>query len=509
MRIGIGQLWQETNTLNPVPTTRVDFDQMGVLRGAEVVEQMRGVNEPGGFLDGLSSWRPAPDLVGTVRLPAWPSGPLTRETFDWIAAELKQQIPETLDAVLFALHGAMVADQHPDVEGDALSVIRDRVGPRTPLVATLDLHANVTAEMVRRTDALVAYHCAPHVDVYETGLRAAAVLERIVHHAAQPVTAFQKIPVVLPPERANTEAATGVSVDLKKRLQEIEGDPRVLSAAIATVQPWMDIPNLGSTALVVTDGEPELAATYCRELAGEVWRRRREYLPELQTVEEAVRLAHETPGLVVLSDAADATTSGAPGDSVWLLKELLKYAWVRPALAAMVAPDVVQQAAEVGQGGLLETELGGLRDTRFGTRIGFTGRVARLFDASFLLSGHIGKNMPVSMGPAAVLQSGNVTIVVTSRSGPHFAPELFQAAGCDPYQADVLIAKSPCGFRAVYESRAAAVYNVRAPGCAPTDFWNYPFERIDRPLWPWDEFEDWSPAPEIIQAFHRSSPRNS
>jgi microcystin degradation protein MlrC len=94
-----------------------------------------------------------------------------------------------------------------------------------------------------------------------------------------------------------------------------------------------------------------------------------------------------------------------------------------------------------------------------------------------------------------VLRCGPVHIVVTSRSGPHFAPQLFQTAGLDPFAASVLVAKSPCGFRAAYAAHARQILVVRAPGCAPSDFWNYEYRNIPRPLWPWDEWETWTPAP--------------
>jgi microcystin degradation protein MlrC len=95
------------------------------------------------------------------------------------------------------------------------------------------------------------------------------------------------------------------------------------------------------------------------------------------------------------------------------------------------------------------------------------------------------------MGQSVVLRSGAVRIVCTQRSGPHFAPELFRAAGLDPFAAQVLIAKSPCGFRAVYAARAARIFNLRSPGCAPSDFWNYPYHQRPQPLWPWEEIESW------------------
>jgi microcystin degradation protein MlrC len=496
MRIAVGQLWQETNTFNPLPTTRRDFEEFGVCRGAELVERMADTNELGGFIQSLRSWPERPEIVGLVRLPAWPGGTATHDTFLWLrdemAAAVRQALP--LDGVLLALHGALVADAAPDVEGEVLTAVRSVIGPDVPLVATLDLHANVTERMARTADALVLFHTAPHIDVFETGQRGAAVLRRVLG-GARPVTAFQKLPMVVPADRANTQDPASVSFTFRERLQELERRPNVLSAGLATVQPWLDIPDLGSAVLVVTDGDRTTAEEECRRLSAEVWQRRHDYLGELVPPEDAVRQAHDHHGgLVILSDCADATTSGAPGDSTWLLRELLRYDWPRPALVTVVSPEVVAEAGRRGVGAAFEGPLGGVRDSRFSTPVPFIGRVAGLFAARFVMTGHLSRNLPIDMGPSAVLRAGNVHVIVTSRSGPHFAPELFRAAGIDPFAASVLVAKSPCGFRAAYADRAERILVVRAPGCAPADFWNYPYANRPRPLWPWEPMDDWEPT---------------
>jgi microcystin degradation protein MlrC len=495
MRIAIGQLWQETNTFNPLPTTRAEFEQFGVLRSADIIERMADTNELGGFIQSLRSWPEKPEIVGLVRLPAWPSGMATHDTFLWLREEVLSSLTPQLpvDAVLLALHGSMVADGAPDVEGEVLQAVRRLIGPTIPLVATLDLHANITRRMVESADALVLYHTAPHIDVFETGKRGAAVLRRILIDRIRPFTAFQKLPMVVPAERANTQEPTSVSYGFRERLQQLERELGILAAGLATVQPWLDIPELGSAVVVVADEEAK-ARTACAEFATSVWKRRRDYLPELVPVVDAVRQAHEIKdGLVVLSDSADSTTSGAPGDSTHVLRELVKYDWPRPALVTLVAPEVVEKAQQHGIGAELTTALGGVRDHRFSRPITLTTTVAGLFDARFVMSGHLARNLQIDMGPCAVLQHGNVNIIVTSRTGPHFAPELFRAAGLDPFAASVLVAKSPCGFRAAYEARSKKVILVQAPGCAPSDFWHYEYHNIPRPLWPWVEIESWAP----------------
>jgi microcystin degradation protein MlrC len=501
MRIALGQQWQETNTFNPLATTRRDFEYLGLLRGADMLEQMADVNELGGFIQSLRRWPEQPELVGLVRLPAWPGGIATEGTLSWLLEEMLGALLGSgpVDAVLLALHGAMVAENAPDVEGEILQGVRRIVGPDVPVVATLDLHANVTERMVEVTDALVLYHTAPHIDVFETGQRGAAVLRRILCEGARPVTAFQKLPLVVPAEAANTQDPASVSFGFREQLLALEADPRILTAGLATVQPWLDIPELGSAVLVTADGDPELAERECTRLAGEVWHKRRDYLPELVPLEEAVRRAHERcpEGLIVLSDSADSTTSGSPGDSNWVLRELLRYDWPRPALVTMVGPELVEHARRTPPGEELTAAVGGQRDHHFCQPLTLTLTAERCFEARFVLSGHLGRNLPIDMGPSAVLRRGQVYLVVTTRTGPHFAPELFRTAGLDPFAAAVVVARSPCGFRAVYGQHAREIMVVKAPGCSPSDFWKYEYRQIPRPLWPWDELPEWTPAPDI------------
>jgi microcystin degradation protein MlrC len=499
MRIAVGQLWQESNTFNPLPTTRADFEPLGVYFGDELIAKLADVNEPGGFIQGVRAWPELVELVGLARFAAWPSGPATRDAIagilDAMLAALRQALP--VRAVYLALHGAMVADGMPDVEGELLRQVRLLVGPKIPIVGSLDLHANITRQMVENADALVLYHTAPHIDVFETGQRAAKVMRRILIDGAPHVSAFQKLPMVVPAERANTQDPASVSFAFRECLERAESDADILSAGLATVQPWLDIPEMGS-AIVATATYLPKALRLCCDLAEQLWQRRRDYLADLVDVPEAVRLAHEeSGGLVVLGDAGDSTNSGSTGEGTAVLSELIKYDWARPALTTMVAPYAVEEAQRQGVGARYAASLGGRCDQRFSTPIRVDVEVANLFDAKFTLTGHLGKNMPIDMGPAAVVRHGNVHLLITTRSGPHFAPDFFRSAGLDAFTASVLVAKSPCGFRAAYEAQARKIIMLRSPGCAPSEFWKCEYKGIERPLWPWDEIEPWAPQPLI------------
>lgn len=493
MRIGIGQLWQESNTLNPLPTTRADFEAFGFFEGDTIVERFGETNELGGFIQSLRTWPEQPEIVGLKRYAAWPSGPVDAPTYGWFLEGMLNALANAgkLDGVLLALHGSMVAENDADVEGTLLQKVRDHIGRNIPLVATLDLHANVTQRMVDAADVLVLYHTAPHVDVMSTGKRGAKALRRLMIDFVKPVTAFRKLPMVVPAERANTQDPASFSYGVRKTLEGWERNDFVLSAGLATVQPWLDIPELGSAVIVTCDakGPPNWAQQSCNALAQEVWQHRRDYLPKVTDIADAVRAAHGCDGLTVISDSADATTSGSTGDSTALLSELVKYDWPRPALVTLVGPETVAEAERLGIGTEWTEAFGATRNPREFQPITLPVRVVNLFDAKFVLSGHLAEKLPIDMGRSAVLSHKNVHIVVTLRSGPHFAPQLFQSAGLDPFAASVLIAKSPCGFRAAYAEKAAQIFVVRAPGCAPSDFWTRPFQRIPRPLWPWDEMD--------------------
>jgi microcystin degradation protein MlrC len=496
MRIAIGQFSQESNTLNPLPTTRADFEAFGIYQGADMLERFADTNELGGFIQSLRAWPERPEIVSLMRLAAWPSGPADAATFAYLVDRMLDVLQRAgpLDGVLLSLHGAMVAECEPDVEGHLLQRVRQIVGPTVPIVATLDLHANITQRMVDATNVLTLFHTAPHIDVMGTGKRGAGALRRILIDGARPVTAFRKLPLVVPAERANTQNPESFSYGIRKLLEGWERNPFVLSAGLATVQPWLDIPELGTAVVVVCDGTQwtAWAEESCANLAQSVWDHRRDYLPELVDIADAVRSAHAlADGLTVISDSADATTSGSTGDSTALLAELVRYSWSRPALVPLVAPEIVAEAERRGVGATWTPSLGATRNPRDFQPLALEVKVMNLFDAKFLLSGHLAEKLPIDMGRSAVLTHGNVHIVATSRSGPHFAPLLFQTAGLDPFAAAVLIAKSPCGFRAAYAERAKQIFVARAPGCAPSDFWKQPFKRIPRPLWPWDELE-WS-----------------
>ena len=321
-RIAIGQVRQETNSFNPVLTERSHFEDYGLVRGADIVERYGDVGELSGFTELPKILGSPVEWVGLCRAVTWSGGPLAAG----LLAELIEMTVQPLragavDGVLLSLHGAQSAVDDPDVSGRVLEAIRAAIGPATPLVATLDLHANLTPLMVRSADVLVGYHTHPHVDEDTTGARAAAVLARLLDTAERPAVNAWKMPMVHNGDGRATDR--GIQRDLWRRIVAAEAADDVASVGLYPVQPWLDAPHLGWTFYQAYWGaEPPMDP---QSVARECWATRAYSEAErFITPDRLVAAARAIDGgPVAVSEFHDATNSGAPGDSTHLLAALL------------------------------------------------------------------------------------------------------------------------------------------------------------------------------------------
>ncbi len=452
VRVAVGRLWQESNDLSTVPTTVDDWQANGVLRGAEI-GSLAGSHaaELGGFVDELLDWEKGAgidvELVPLAGAWCFPKGRLTAECFEWLQAEilepLRKAVVDTnngLDGVLLCLHGALVAEGENDAEGQLLAAAREIVGPTVPIVATLDLHCHITPKMIENLDAVAVYHTYPHIDMWETGVRAAKILRSIIREGAVPVCALVRIPLVVPPERANTQAtpeeieADAYSYwppEFLRRARQLEAQPWCLSVAVAMTQPWLRVDDFGSSVLVIARDESGLAAAHqaARELASGFWAARHTFLPSGKSilphavaVAEAARHAQHLGGLMVIGDGADATTSGAPGDSTQLLREVMKHEWPACALVALNSQAGVAAAAAVGVGGTVATTIGGVLDNVWCEPLEITGVVERIFRAKFVIQQDHMAGLEFDMGNSCTIGlQGGTKVVLNSQHGAQFA----------------------------------------------------------------------------------------
>ena len=492
MRIALGAFNHEANTFSPHITDWADFKAKQLAYGEEMLSGWTLVrSEMAGAMSVLTAedecW-----VLPTLAASALSGGPMRRGVFDAILADLLGRIRQAmpLDGVLLVLHGSMMAEDLPDATGEVLAQVRALVGPDLPVVGTLDLHANVTPRMVSQATALIGYQTAPHVDMYETGQRAARLLAATIRGEVRPTMAQVRLPMILPTEHATHEwGALAKVIDLALRL---EHEP-VLHCGVYSVQPWMDIPDIASSILVVANDDPQRAWAAADALAHQFWSQREGFMPEIVPPAEALRRAQDREGgTVVLCDSADGTTSGATGDSTTILEELLKGVPLRQtALLNVVDPDAVAQAIAVGVGNSVTVRVGGKLAPAYFSPVTFEGYVKTISDGVFRFKGPAMSGAVQSMGRTVVLVRDGIHLVVMERAVSQWDPELYRSLGEEPADARMVQVKSPMAFRAGYRHIADEVIIVEAPGAATPGFHLLPWRHLPRPIYPLDPDTPW------------------
>ena len=487
MRIAIAEIKQESNSFSPVATTLQSFKDGYLLFGDEIIATLSGLNcEIAGFLDETPH-----QVVPTLAAWSLSGGPLTRETFEFLMEELLDRISGAghLDGILVALHGSMLAEGVDDADGRILDELRTHGGPGLAVVATLDLHANITRLMLESCDLLVPYRTYPHVDQRETGARAARSLCQVLTGELVPSSVVVKLPMLVPSESQAT--AEGPMVALVNRADAMMSNPLVINVSLLPVQPWLDVEDLGFAVLATTNADPLLAESCARELAMQTWSARTEFRPELVDVEDAVRrAATDESAPVVLADSADSTASGSPGDGTAILDALLHTRLRGRALITLVDADAVNESAKSGVGARITRRLGGKLDVVYNRPVLVTFNVEQIVeDGHFRMSGPAFTGLECSLGRAAVLAAGEVRILVTEHAVWTHDPALYRAVGLEPADAQIVVVKSPYLFKAAYSSLAKTIIHVDGPGTSTSNFARLPYSRIPHPLWPLDPIE--------------------
>ncbi len=478
-RILIAELKQETATFNPWCTRYEDFR---IAWGADILGEYRDTKtELAGAIEVFEA-RDSVEIVPTMAAAAVSGGPIRTQDLDRLLDEFVDSASRqpNIDGAYLCFHGAMAGEEEGDPEGRVLREIRKQLGD-VPIVVSLDLHAVITDRLVDATDIMVPFHTYPHVDQYETGQRAARNLLRLLEGSLQPTTARVQLPMLVRgDELITTSGRLGEAIQM---CQQIESSAKGLAAGVIIGNPFTDVPDLRSNVLVTTNNDRELAEQRAAEIAGFMWRNRDLFQAQLTSLNDAVRLAIETEGLTVFSDAADATASGASGDSNAILKRLLESNFPKTALVPIVDAPAVEKSFGAGVGATLQLTLGGTRDPGRFEPLSVRAYVKSLHDGQFRYEdGTVGY-----AGRVAVLSIGHATVMVTERPVYVVGCRVFQAHGLEPTDFDLVVVKSPNGFRTWYQSIAARIVPVDVPGSTSANLKSLPFENCVRPIWPLDE----------------------
>ena len=501
-RILIAECKQEVSTFNPHHSTCEDF---AIRRGADILTYHRSIrNEIGGALAVFDN---TPDLEliptysaffitsgGTLADDSWQS--LSR---DFLAAIQHAVAEQAIDGVYFCMHGAMASVSELDPEGYLLQETRKIIGEAIPLVVSLDLHGILTNRMLQHSDAIVAYHTYPHVDFYQTGERAAKLLLKIMQGEAKPVTAKVAIPALVRGDELITE--TGRFGEAIRIAQEYEQNGPGLSAGMFIGNPFTDVPSLQTYSFVVTDNDQALATRAALEIANNFWSHHEHMRVPLVPLNELAqrltqRIAAQRPGTVALVDAADATSSGASGDSNAILRVLLQNAIPLRTLIPIVDAPAVEAAIRAGIGATVNVVLGGTLDPNRFTPLAVTAKVKLLSDGVFQ-SESFGEHWYA--GQTAVLQAGPITLVVSSRAVNLYDRSYFYAHGQNPQRFDAVVVKSPHCQKHMYAEWCDEMIMVDAPGSSSANLPYLGHTRCPRPIFPLDANVVFDPRVEIFR----------
>ena len=493
MRILIGECKQEVSSFNPVLSGYQDYE---VAWGQAILDYHRGLNtEIAGALDVFGE-RADVELVPTYSARTTVSGgTLARPSFERIRREFMEAVRAApqVDGIYLSLHGAMAAEGEDDPEGLFLTEIRAMVGEATPIVVSLDLHGVLTERMLAQSDAIVAYHTYPHVDFAKTGARAALLLLRILAGEVRPVTAYVPIPALVRGDELKT--ATGLFGRMIRQAQSIEAAAGGLSAGMFIGNPFTDVTDLRSNAFVVTDNDPTRAEREAIALAQDFWSVRERLQAKLVPLADAVAAAKAAQGTVILVDAADATSSGASGDSNLIVAALLAAGYTCRVLATVVDPIAVRAAFAAGVGATVETTVGGQLDNRRFAPLPVRARVHLLSEGRFISE----SNGAVWVsGPTAVLVADNVTWVAMTHAVSLYDRSLFLAHGQEPRRFDAVVVKSPHCQPHMFDEWAEATINVDAAGSTSANLPTLGHVRCARPIFPLDPGGTFTPRSKLF-----------
>lgn len=486
-RIAIGEIAHETNTFCADPTPIEPFQDLEWLKGEEIV-RAHGGNRT--YIGGMLA---EADALGITAVPvfttmAYPSGTITADAYAELRDTLLDGIAAVMpvDAICLSLHGAGVAEGVDDLEGALLAAARDRFGTEIPIAVTLDLHGNITQEMLDHATGLFGNWYYPHTDSYERGQEAIAFLKQVLDGAIRPVMHLEVLPMMI----------TTCSTDLQpgKRLnglcQEWEQRPGLIDCTIFHGFAYTDVPAVAMSVVTIADNDPPLAEEAGKAVAQAIWEAREEYQPAIITPAEAIARALAVPeGPVVINDTSDNPGGGSPGNSTHLLRAMLAANLTDACYAYIFDPETAIQAHAAGVGATIQARIGGQTDALHGGPIEATAYVKCLTDGKFRLTTPMGRGMATDLGPMARLVIGGVDVLIGSIRQQVLDDQIFLLNGIDVRQYRIVALKSSAHFRAGFTHLASAIITADAPGATTLDLTGFPYTRIRRTIWPLDAAE--------------------
>jgi microcystin degradation protein MlrC len=522
MRFAILGISHETNTFSRVPADYSQFEKSHMLRGTDIVRHFGQASYTvSGYLEACGEL--GVEAVPLMYATTGPIGTITRDAYDRISSEmlgmLQKQGP--WDAVLIANHGAAVAEHHPDMDGEFCRAVREIVGPKMPVGVTLDMHANVSAQVVKNTTVCVVWRTNPHLDPKLRGKKTAQLIHRTVKGEIRPVQHIETPPLVVNIVRQFTgelpmKALVDDAVEANRR-------PKILDTSVAEGYPYADVAQMGMAFVAIADGDQKAAQDAARWMAERAWARREELNRPIPGIREALKMAQEryagprprgeedpapsdgsplmaldthSPstgsgrrrGPIVLMDVGDNIGGGSSADSTHILHEA-RAMGVKSLLQSLYDPEAVQACVKAGVGANVTLDVGGKTDDMHGKPIKVTGTVRILADGKFeeTLPNHGGGRYFDQGTVARVDTADGWTLVLTSRRFGNTARHQHYSIGIRPEEYQVVVAKGVVSPRPAYQPIAGEIILVNTPGVTTADLSTFNYRRRRRPLYPFEQ----------------------
>ncbi len=492
----LGGLFHETHTFLTQPTRIADFKAMALNIGQAVIDNNLGNGSPtDGFLSTAIDlgWT----ILPTIQMAAMPGGTVQAEAFEMFRQTFLPALEarlDDLDGIFLVLHGAMVSEDSDDPEGDLLCDIRRLLLKRhvdIPIVAVIDLHANVSQAMIDNSSALIAYRENPHNDARETAVRATRLLDTLMDDPA--VTQVHlPTPYVLPPTGVGSADDPMKAVLAEARAIEAS-DPDILNINVMAGYAYADVADCGFSLSAATRGDPVRAKAYLEDLLGVLTANIAKGYPRDAPLGDVLAKIDALPpgtGPVLLVEPADNIGGGTPGDGTDLLGPLL-HTGRCGIVAAIADPDAVAQCVAAGLGARVTLNIGGKTDAHHGAPLAFTGRVRNLTDGRFALenkTSHLASMLGshAEMGPCAVVENAQAVILLSSRKMPPMDMGQMHSQGIRPEQAAYVVVKAAVSHRDAYGPFARASFNVDSAGLCTSTLTRLPYAKlVDKVIaWP-------------------------
>ena len=486
-RVLTGELAHETNTFS-ILRTGLDAVRRGALLTAnEIPAARRGTKSSIG-----ATFEAADEFGWSLTHPilahANPSGLVTDEAFEYFAGLLLAAAPG-MDGILLHLHGAMVTESHQDGEGELLRRLRAAVGPNIPIVATLDLHGNITQLMAGNANALIAVRTYPHVDYYERAWQGARLLQRAMLGEVNPRTVIAKRPMLRGLDGGRTQS--GPMRDLIDRGEALERDGKALVVSVCAGFTAADIHDVGPSVTVTTDGDDTAGQAIAESFMDHAWQTRDYVSVQHRSVADAVAYAKAgEPGAtqpLVIAEVTDNPGSGHYGDATNLLRAMLAADLQNAAFYPIFDPQAVRDAQAIGVGQSGPITLGGKHDIHAGGGpLTVTAHVVALTDGRFQAFGAMAGGVWRNYGLSALLRVGGVEIALISNNAQATDLGQLTSLGVDPTRKATVVVKSAHHFRAAFQPIAREVITCDGGGLGSVILKQGGFVNVRRPIWPLD-----------------------